>query len=378
MAVFDRIKFDGLRSKNWIIYKHPSEQIVFGSQLIVNEGQAVIFVKGGQICDTFLPGTYTLSTYNIPILQSLVNIPFGGKTPFTAEVYYINTVTKMDMNWGTIDPIQIIDPKYFVKLRVRAFGQLGIKIHDYCLFFAELIGAMGKDEVIQYDKVMEYYKGVLITKVKTLIADTIINNKISALEINARLDQISADAKEKIQSDFGKYGFEVANFFIQSINFPEEDFNQINKILEDRAAFEIMGDARYATKRTFDVYEGAANNESGIAGAFAAGGIGLSAGASLAHGAGQTLQPTFEQQQKPMKTCSSCGASVSTTDKFCNSCGALVQENKVICYKCNSENNGDAKFCCQCGTNLKERKCECGQLLTPGSKFCNGCGRKVD
>ena len=37
---------------------------------------------------------------------------------------------------------------------------------------------------------------------------------------------------------------QLINFFVKSINFPEEDFETINKILEDKAAFDIMGDTR--------------------------------------------------------------------------------------------------------------------------------------
>ena len=44
-----------------------------------------------------------------------------------------------------------------------------------------------------------------------------------------------------------------------------------------------MGDARYATKRSFDVYESAANNQSSVAGVFAAGGIGF--GSAMGMGA---------------------------------------------------------------------------------------------
>lgn len=88
---------------------------------------------------------------------------------------------------------------------------------------------------------------------------------------------MSEKVKAQVAPEFARYGFSVANFFIQSINFPDEDFDKINQILANRAEFEIMGDGRYTTKRAFDVYEGAANNQSGVAGAFAAGGIGLGA-----------------------------------------------------------------------------------------------------
>ena len=58
MAIIDRVKFDGLRNRDWIIYKHPAEDLVLGTQLIVGEGQVAIFVKSGRVCDLFTAGTY--------------------------------------------------------------------------------------------------------------------------------------------------------------------------------------------------------------------------------------------------------------------------------------------------------------------------------
>ena len=282
MAILDVIKFGGLVSRDWLVYKHPKDSITLGSQLIVGEGQVAIFVKGGAVCDVFTPGTYTLSTNNLPLLQGIINLPFGGKTPFSAEIYYINTVTKLDLAWGTSDPIQLIDPKYHVRLRIRAFGQVGMKIADYAGFLRELIGSLNSSDVVRYTKVLDFYKGILVTKVKSIIADIIIHDQISALEIAAQLDDISQRTQQILTPEFGKFGMQLINFFVKSINFPEEDFETINKILEDKAAFDIMGDSRYATKRSFDVYEGAATNQNGVAGAFAAGGIGLGAGAAIA------------------------------------------------------------------------------------------------
>ncbi|MCD7777674.1 MAG: SPFH domain-containing protein, partial [Clostridiales bacterium] len=258
MALFDVVRFNGLRSKEWLIYKYPTEDIVLGSQLIVQEGQLAIFIRHGAICDVFYPGTYTMRTENLPILNSIVKLPFGGKAPISAEIYFVNTTTMLEINWGTSDPIQLIDPKYYVKLRVRAFGQMGVKVLDAPMLFRELIGGMPQSDIVKISKIREYFRGLLVMKVKTAIADAIITNGISALEISAHMERISAKVKEQIVEEFSRYGFYIANFYIQSINFPDEDFAKINKILEDKAAFEIMGEQRYAAKRSFDIYEGAA------------------------------------------------------------------------------------------------------------------------
>ena len=348
MAIIDVVRFDGLRNRDWIIYKYPSEELVLGTQLIVQEGQIALFVKGGMVADVFYPGTYTLATDNLPILKSLINMPFGGKTPFSAEVYFINTTVKLDINWGTTDPIQLIDPKYYVKLRIRAFGQMGLRILDVTTLFKELIGGMQKADIVKFDKIKDYYRGILVIKVKSAIADTIIGDGISALEISTKLDSLSEHVKEQVSSEFEKYGFSIANFFIQSINFPDEDFEKINKILEDKAAFEIMGDGRYATKRSFDVYEGAANNQNGVAGAFVAGGMGIGAGMNMASSMNQTIgNPVANEGTKK-----------------CLSCGVLIPSN--------------SKFCPECGSNNSDITCQCGNKLKPGTKFCPECGKKVE
>ncbi|PNV63745.1 virion core protein (lumpy skin disease virus) [Clostridium sp. chh4-2] len=356
MAILDVIKFDGLKSRDWIIFKYFKDNIVLGSQLIVKEGQVAIFVKGGQVCDVFYPGTYTLSTSNLPILQGLVNLPFGGRTPFSAEIYYINTTTKLDIEWGTTDPIQLIDPKYFVKLRIRAFGQMGLKLRDYTNFFRELIGGMNQADVVSYDKLKKFYKGLIVIKVKSIIADTILTEKISALEIATKLEEISDRTKEKISLEFEKYGLDVVNFYVQSINFPDEDFAKINQILEEKAAFEIMGDGRYVTKRSFDVYEGAATNENGVAGVFAAGGLGLGASMNM----GQAMSGAVGN---PMQA---------------SNAAQTAQTEMMKCPKCGKEVPKGSRFCLECGENLTERVCECGEKILPGAKFCSFCGRKVE
>ena len=135
---------------------------------------------------------------------------------------------------------RIVITKY-VKLRIRAFGQMGLRVLDVTTLFKEVIGGMQKADIVKFDKIKEYYRGILVIKAKSAIADAIINNGISALEISTKLESLSEKVKEQISPEFEKYGFPVANFYIQSINFPNEDFEKINKILEDKAAFEIIG-----------------------------------------------------------------------------------------------------------------------------------------
>ena len=377
LAIIDRVKFDGLR-KEWLVFRYPGESFVTGTQLIVGEGQVAVFVKGGQALDCFTAGTYTLSTNNIPLLQSFINIPFGGKTPFTAEIYFINKTAKLDIYWGTVDPIQLIDPKYNIKLRIRAFGQFGMKVDDYRLFLTELIGSLNPLEVVNYSKMIDFFKGLLVMKVKTLIAKDIIINKISALEISASIDEISNYCKADISGEFNRFGLNVVNFYIKSINFPDEDFAVINKILQDKAAFDIIGDQRYVTKRSFDTIEAAAGNESGVAGAFVGAGLGLGIGAGASNNLniGTSLYTGIPQAK--LEKCS-CGKEYAEGTVFCSQCGKKLVPEKVKCDDCGAIFDVGSKFCTNCGKSLiKKVICpECKSENDNGAKFCNLCGRKL-
>lgn len=382
MAIIDRIKFDGMKNgREWLVYRYPGESFVAGTQLIVGEGQVAVFVKGGQALDYFTAGTHTLSTSNIPLLQGIINLPFGGKTPYTAEIYFINKTSKLDINWGTLDPIQLIDPKYNIKLRIRAFGQFGMKVDDYRIFLTELIGSMNPLEVVNYSKMINYFKGVLVMKTKSLISQAIIRNKVSALEISASIDEISKYCKEEISAEFYRFGLKVVNFYIHSINFPDEDFEEINKILREKASFDIIGDQRYVTKRSFDTMETAAGNEGGIAGAMAGAGVGLGVGfgvGGMMSGMSSNLNTSVPSQSH--SKCQKCGNMNAEGVMFCSECGNKVGITKVKCTGCGELVADNIKFCTSCGQSMiKKNICKtCNTENDNGANFCRSCGTKLE
>src|ERR671934_2215914 len=67
-----------------------------GSQVVVRESQAAVFFRDGKALDVLGPGRHTLSTANIPLLANLISLPFGGKSPFRAEVVFVNMADFID------------------------------------------------------------------------------------------------------------------------------------------------------------------------------------------------------------------------------------------------------------------------------------------
>ncbi len=284
------------------------------------------------------------------------------------------------MLWGTSDPISLIDPKYSVRLRVRAFGQFGIRISDFRVFLTELIGAVGNDQVVKYDLVLNYFKGVIVTKVKSMIADIIINQKISVLEITPRLEEVSGMLQQRLTHEFERFGIEIANFFLNSVNFPDEDFEMINKILGEKAAFDIIGDNRYNVKRSFDVMETAAGNEGSGSLAAAGIGLGLGAGAGVAVGS-QFAGAAGSVVNTPAKktVCRKCGAENPENARFCSSCGEKITLVQAKCHACGAMVEEGMRFCPACGVSLTPLICPgCKEECAPGAKFCPMCGTKFE
>ena len=96
-----------------LVYREPqggSGDFRFGSQVIVQESQAAVFVRQGQVLDALGPGSHTLSTGNLPILSGLIGLATSGRTPFTADLYFVNLKDLPQVPWGTNPPIVMETP----------------------------------------------------------------------------------------------------------------------------------------------------------------------------------------------------------------------------------------------------------------------------
>ncbi|MDH6307401.1 membrane protease subunit (stomatin/prohibitin family) [Dysgonomonas sp. PFB1-18] len=300
MAIFNVIKYQG--SDKEFAWRYPYDNLNIGSQLVVNTSQTAFFVRGGVIYDQFAPGTYTLKTNNIPLLNKVINIPFGGETPFKAEVWFINLINKLDCKWGTLNPIQLEDPKYGVIVPVRAYGQYGIKICRPKIFLETLVGNM---DSYSSDKILEYFKGKVLSSLTSLVSQKLVSENISILEINAHLDSMSAFCQEKLSIEFKKYGIDVVNFFFMSINASEDD-SSVKKLKEAKdfaARIKIIGRDNYQMDKSFDVLGKAAENE-GMSSNFIGAGIGMGVGMGVGNQIGNmsnqmvNTNPQIQTQQQ--------------------------------------------------------------------------------
>ena len=376
MAIIDRIKYDGSpNGSQWLIYKYPSEQFVLGSQLIVNQGQEALFLKGGKALDLFGEGTRTLSTGNLPLLNKLVNLPFGGKTPFTAEIYYINKTVNLNLKWGTSTPIPLEDPKYGLLLHIGARGQYGITIKDSRLFVSRIIGAVPSGSTTNYILILRYFNGLINAKIKSVTAEYMIKMEISFLEISQYLSELSNAFKEALNDEFERFGIELINFYCESIAPNPDEYKKLREYKEEIA----LGKDFYQQRRSFDILEKLVENPS--SGSIANAGIGLGMGLGTAGQFG-TIFSEIGKNINSNETdghivCKKCGIQNNSTMKFCGNCGNKLIST-ITCQYCGSEVTDGMKFCGECGKSLLTSKCIiCGFENKAGMKFCGNCGEKL-
>lgn len=292
MAVIDLVKWDG--TPQLLAWKYPSQDLSTWTQLIVNETQEAFVVRGGVYDGPFGAGRHTLTTENLPLLRGLIGLPFGGKSPFTAEVWYVNKVTNLDVRWGTPDAIQLQDPRFQVMVPVRAFGQYGIRISDSKRFLLKLVGTVQGFDV---GTLNEYFRGAFITRIKTEIASAILKQGQSVLEVSTQLESLSTMLKQSLSVDLAEYGVSLSQFNIHSINVPEDDPAVIclKSALAKKAEMGIVG-YTYQQERSFDVMQTAAGNE-GSAGSLMGAGLGVGMGLGMGPPVGQAYGQMAAEMQ---------------------------------------------------------------------------------
>jgi len=377
MAILDVVKFTS--DASIFAWKHPNSELATWTQLIVNEAQEAVLVKNGQIADVFGPGRYVLSTDNIPILQSLINLPFGKRSPFSAEVWFINRAFALDIKWGTTTPIQVQDPKYGVFVPLRAFGQFGIQIEDSRRFLTKLVGTM---PFFNSKTLTDYFRGLYVTRVKDRISSCLVKSRISILEINSHLDEISKELEEQLRGEFAAFGIHISSFFVNDISVPENDpaVKQLKAALAKRAEMDILGYS-YQQERTFDTLNTAAGNK-GAAGTVMGAGMGMGMGFGMggAMGGAMSGMDKVMSTREAKKACPACHASIGEHVRFCPECGADTKKKetkaKPKCAACGAEFAAGTKFCPQCGKKINACG-NCGSDMPDGADTCPGCGQKL-
>lgn len=216
----DVIKYEG--DSKTLVWKHPVEDFNWGSQLIVHESQEAIFFRDGQALDLFGPGRYTLETQKLPLLNKLFQLS-GGDSAFHSEVYFINLATQMGVKWGTDSKVRLFDPASGLHVEIGASGEFNIRVADSRKLLLKLVGTAGG--LVQADLLEDggAFRALVMTQVKTYLAQTIKENGLNILEIDAHLLELSNALRDNINVGLEEYGLTMPEFYVSRIVTPDDD-----------------------------------------------------------------------------------------------------------------------------------------------------------
>jgi len=279
MALWDKLKGELVDIIEWLDdtndtlsyrFERYQNEIKHGAMLVVREGQTAVFVNEGRLADVFAPGTYSLTTLNLPLLSTLKGWKFGFNSPFKAEVYFCSTRKFTDLKWGTPGPATMRD-RDFGAVRTTAFGLYAMRIKDAGLFVKDVVGTDGRFTV---EQIHENLRGKIGLRIKEAMPEL----GIPVLELEAKVAELSVRLRERLAPEFESLGLELLEVQVQDIGLPEE----VEKAIDKHGAMAAIGNLQgYAQYETASAIRDAVNTPNTVANTAMGIGSGVAMGANL-------------------------------------------------------------------------------------------------
>lgn len=290
-----------------------NNEIKTGAKVIVRPSQAAVFYKGGQFADIFTEGTYKLSTNNLPILSTLMALPYLFNSPIKADLYFINLKQFVNNKWYTKNPL-IIRDKEFKVVRIKSFGTFAFKIDDVEKFIREVLGTQKR---FTQEDINEYLSSFLVEAFSVVLGEVDVPIIDLAMQYSklSNLIQLKANIKAK------EIGIKFSNVNIENISLPEN----VEKLIDEQsgigmASQDMEGFIQYQSARAI---RDAAQQPGGVAGL----GASIAVGKQIA----KTMVTDVEETSNKIKVrCSNCGALNGEKVKYCSECGEPLQKEKVV------------------------------------------------
>jgi membrane protease subunit (stomatin/prohibitin family) len=257
-----------------IVHRVPEEgsgEIVLGSQCVVRENQIAVFFRDGRALDMLGPGRHTLATLNVPLLINYLKIPFGSKSPFRAEVVFVNVKDYVDLSWEAPKPLAFRDLELGI-VRLGTQGKFAFQVGRPQLFVNQIVGTQG---LYSTDNIVGYLQSMLISRFADLLGEL----KAGLLDLPAKYDELGAGLRAKASDDFDALGLLLKAVYVTAISVPPE----VEKALDERASMGAIGNMQaYLQFKAARALGDAAQADGGAGGSAA--GLGVSLGAGLGLG----------------------------------------------------------------------------------------------
>jgi membrane protease subunit (stomatin/prohibitin family) len=253
-----------------------------GSQVIVGESQAAVFVRGGEALDILGPGRHTLSTMNLPVLSGLIGLATSGRTPFTADLYFVNLKDLPQVGWGTNPPIVMETPgRGMGVVLLIGHGVIDIGVDDPMRFVKQY--AVGKP-VVRVRDIKDRLQAMLIGEISELILKS---GAQSVPDANRLLGDLEGAMLAKVNEKFQAMGLRIKVF-------ESNPFQAKGDVSLDELRNYVSLDVWERVQR-LNIAQSAAEN-TGAGGALVGAGLGLGVGQQI----GAAMNPDMAEMQRKL------------------------------------------------------------------------------
>lgn len=284
-----------------------NNEIKTGAKVIVRPSQAAVFYKGGQFADILREGTHKLSTNNLPVLSTLMALPYLFNSPIKADLYFINLKQFVNNKWYTKNPL-IIRDKEFKVVRIRALGTFSFKIEDVERFIREVLGTQKR---FKQEDIKDYLNSFLVEAFSVILGEV----DVSIIDLAVQYSKLSNLIQLKANIKAKDIGIKFSNVNIENISLPEN----VEKLIDEQsgigmASQDMEGFIQYQSARAI---RDAAQQPGGVAG--------LGASVTVGKQIAKTMSKDVEKSSNKIKVrCSNCGALNGKEVKFCWECGEPI------------------------------------------------------
>ncbi len=372
----------GVKVKKGSNTKGNDDYITDGSVVHVYDNQFMILTDGGKVIDyTAEPGYYKVQNASAPSLfngqfgdsikESFERIKFGGMTPQSQKVFFVNLQEIKGIKFGTRNPVNYFDNFYNAELFIRAHGTYSIKITDPLKFYAEAIPRNA--EKVEITEINEQYLSEFLEALQASI------NKMSAdgeriSYVTSKGRELSKYMAQVLDEDWKQMrGMEIQAVGLASISYDEESQKLINKRNEGAMLSDPTIREGYVQGQIAQGINAAGSNPNGAAMGFMGVGMGMQAGGGFMGTASQTNMQQMQMQQQMQQQQMQQQQMQQNVQQAAPAAAAPAAAAGGWTCECGQVNTG--KFCSNCGkpAPAADWTCACGQVNT--GKFCSNCGK---
>ncbi len=260
-----------------------------GSQVIVGESQAAVFVRSGEVLDVLKSGKHVLSTMNLPLLSGLIGLATSGRTPFTADLYFINLKDMPQVGWGTNPPIVLETPGRGLGVALLVtHGVIDIGVDDPVRFMKQY--AVGKP-ITRLESIKDRIQAMLLGEISSLLLKS---GAQSIPDANRILGELEGAALAVLNEQFQALGLRIKAFDAKPFTAKQVSEDE----LRDYVSLE-----QWERVKRLSIAQTAAGN-TGAGGALASAGVGLGVGQQVGaalNPEAAALQQQLQQQQMMMQ-----------------------------------------------------------------------------